>query len=157
MRQEHRFVADLYRYLAPFIDPDKPIYLSLDGEAAKKGVREKVFDDGDVPDLWFTLVGNPTETLLEAKTLSETNRITLGGRQLAAWRSSGEGKHRPWAWVAASIDLRQLYFWEHEAFLESLDDCRSNAANCEFRLPETHVAFRDIRALALHILRNAGR
>jgi hypothetical protein len=155
MRQEHRFVADLYRYLAPFIDPYKPIYLSLDGEAAKKGVKEEFFEDRDVPDLWFTLLGNQTETLLEAKTLFSPNSIKLGQRQLTAWRSNGPGKHRPWAWVAASSDLKQLSFWRHEAFLGKLDRCRSNADYPDIRLPDDKVAFTDIRALALHILREA--
>src|SRR5438552_11675650 len=64
MKQEHRFVADLYRYIAPFIDTAEPIFLSLDGEAAKKGVSEKHFGDAGIPDMWFTLVGATMPTLI---------------------------------------------------------------------------------------------
>lgn len=56
-KQEHRFVAELYRFLAPFVDVEAGVYLSLDGMAALRGVEAKIFEDSDVPDLWFTLVG----------------------------------------------------------------------------------------------------
>ncbi len=77
MKQEHRFVADLYHYLAPFIDSSKATYVSLDGEAAKKGVTEKLFNDSDVPDLWFHLVGVEKTILLEAKILNPDRTITV--------------------------------------------------------------------------------
>jgi hypothetical protein len=35
MKQEQRLVAGVYRFLAPFVDITKPIYISLDGQAAE--------------------------------------------------------------------------------------------------------------------------
>ena len=58
MKQESRFVAELYRYLAPFIDTARELYVSLDGMAARQGVLGGHFTDPDVPDLWFYLVLN---------------------------------------------------------------------------------------------------
>src|SRR4051794_15694829 len=102
MRQEHRFVAELYRYLAPFIDTSADVYLSLDGIAARRGVSSKKFDDADVPDLWFTLVGHTQPVLLEAKIVDDKRRVTVNRNQLMAWRSNGRGGHRPTAWVATN-------------------------------------------------------
>jgi hypothetical protein len=47
-KREHQFVAETYRHLAPFIDSSKGVYLSLDGEAAKQGVLQGIFQDACV-------------------------------------------------------------------------------------------------------------
>jgi hypothetical protein len=153
VRQEHRFVADLYRYLAPFIDTTRPIYLSLDGEAAKKGVTEQIFGDADVPDLWFTLVGEDEPVLIEAK-ITDGKCVTIGRGQLISWRSNGTGRHKPAAWVAANHSLDRFYFWRHEEFLTILDACTSQRKYPKVRMPASAKAFDDLRLLALELLRN---
>ena len=153
MRQEHRFVADLYRYLAPFIDTARPIYLSLDGEAAKKGVTERVFDDADVPDLWCTLIGEAHPLLIEAK-ITDGKCITVGRGQLVSWRTNGAGRHKPVAWVAANHSLDRFYSWHHVEFLAILDACTSQRKYPKVRIPPSAKAFDDIRLLALELLRN---
>ena len=157
MKQEHRFVAELYRYLSPFVDSNEDIYLSLDGEAAKKGVSQKYFEDADVPDLWFTLIGHSSETLIEAKSLYSANSIKLGQGQLTAWKTGGAGKHKPSAWIAVAEgkELKPMYYWRHDAFLSKLDTCQSTQDYPEIRLPDDKLVFDDIRVLALHILRTA--
>ena len=70
MKQEHRLVAEVYRYLAPFIDTTKDIYLGLDGQAALTASTAGRFVDPNLPDLWFTLLGRPVPCRIEAK-LSE--------------------------------------------------------------------------------------
>jgi hypothetical protein len=151
MRQEHRFVADLYRYISPFIDTAKPIYLSLDGEAAKKGVSEKHFDDAGVPDMWFTLIGATGSTLVEAK-IVEGGKITIGQSQLSAWRSAGHGRHKPSAWVAANDSLDKFYYWRHDDYLRLLDACTSQKKYPKIAMPTSTKEFNDIRLLALELL-----
>lgn len=152
MRQEHRFVADLYRYVAPFIDTAKPIYLSLDGEAAKRGVTEKHFGDAGVPDMWFTLVGGNGSTLVEAKII-EGGKVTIGQSQLCAWRTSGNGKHKPSAWVAANHSLDKFYYWSHNDILQILDACTSQKKYPKVGAPSSAKEFSDLRLLALELLR----
>ncbi len=67
MKQEHRLVAELYRFIGPFINTTKDIYVSLDGQAADTAVLAGRFKDAALPDLWFTLVGATAPTLIEAK------------------------------------------------------------------------------------------
>ena len=156
MKQEHRFVADLYRYLAPFITDEKPFYLSLDGEAAKKGVKEGLFKDADIPDLWFTLLSEESPILIEAKILATNSSIRVNKRQLEAWRTTGKGNHKPYAWVAAKSDLNEFYYWPHNDFLKKLDDCRAKTEYPKICLPDDQLTtFKDIRMLVLHILRFA--
>ena len=152
MKQEHRFVAELYRYLAPFIDTAKPLFLSLDGEAAKKGVTEKHFQDASIPDLLFTVFGRTESMLVEAKII-EAGKITIGRNQLKAWCSIGPGRHKPSAWVAANVSLDTFYYWRHDQFLELLDACTSQTEYPKLRLPKSARDFRDIRLLALELLR----
>lgn len=156
MRQESRFVAELYRYLAPFIDTGKQFCLSLDGIAARKGVLEEVFADPDVPDLWFTLVGDESAVLIEAKILTGKRIVTLSQGQLAAWRSTGPGRHKPAAWVAANEDFREFRYWSHTDFVPILDACRSTVRYPRVTIPSHARAFADVRPLALHILRQAS-
>lgn len=95
MKQEHKLVAELYRYLAPFINIDRHFFVSLDGQAAMSGVEKGTFSDSTVPDLWFTLVGATEPTLIEAKTIDTNGRALLMKSQLQAWRSNGNGSHKP--------------------------------------------------------------
>ena len=156
MRQENKFVAELYRYLAPFIDTKKTIHLSLDGMAAKNGVNQGILDDADVPDFWFTLIGSGHQTLLEAKTLTKNNQVTLGSNQVSSWRAQGSGKHRPHAWVAVSLDFKTFYFWSHQDFLEHLNKLKILRKYNPFTIPDkvkNLQSFETVEELALHILR----
>lgn len=155
MKQESRFVAELYRYLAPFIDTAKPLYISLDGIAARVGVSGNVFTDPDVPDLWFTLVGDPGLTLLEAKVLNADRSVTVNQAQLTAWRSTGLGQHRPIAWVAADEALTAFFYWSHADFLARLDASNTTVSYPKLRMPDSRIEFPEVRQLALHVLRFA--
>lgn len=152
MKQEHRFVADLYRYIAPFIDTAEPIFLSLDGEAAKKGVSEKHFGDAGIPDMWFTLVGATMPTLIEAK-IVEGKKVTLSQSQLCAWRGRGPGAHKPCAWVAANDSFEKYFCWRHDDFVSLLDTCTSERKYPQIRIPSNAQEFADIRLVALALLR----
>ena len=158
MKQEHLFVAELYRYLAPSADARRKVYLSLDGEAAKKGRRDGEFLDADVPDLWFTLLGDTEPVLLEAKIMNPDGTVTLGQGQLFAWRSEGNGKHKPTAWVTADESFTEFGYWKHEDFLAALDQCRARVKYPRVRAPSSpaRLVFRDIRLLVLRILRDTG-
>jgi hypothetical protein len=152
-KREHQFVAETYRYLAPFIDSSKGVYLSLDGEAAKQGVLQGIFQDACVPDLWFTFVGANQPLLIEAKILSG-NQIKLQKDQLLRWRTNGTGAHKPHAWIAADQTFKNFYFWEHTLLCTKLD--ASNATTDQIAITPPRVdAFDDIRKLALHIIRTA--
>lgn len=152
MKQEHRFVAELYRYLAPFVDTTHDIFLSLDGIAAMGGVDSGVFADVAVPDIWVRFVGKNSTTLLEAKVLNDNKTVTLVRGQLAAWRSNGNGKHAPAAWVATDRTINNFYYWTHANFLANLNRSRSQGRYPKIRIPDTVNHFTDIRELALHIL-----
>ncbi len=154
MRQEHLFVAELYRYLAPFVDIKQDLYLSLDGIAAKRGVTQKHFEDETVPDLWFTVLGCQTPILLEAK-IVEKGKVTVGKAQLSAWRSQGRGKHRPIAWVGSTETMSRFYFWTHQEFLANLDACTSTVAFPKVKIPADPKEFSRIEELALHVLRGS--
>ena len=155
MKQESRFVAELYRYLAPFIDTSRPLYVSLDGIAARRGVSDNVFSDPDVPDLWFTLAGDPNLILLEAKVLNAGRRVTVNQAQLTAWRSTGSGKHKPGAWVAADEALTAFFYWSHVDFLARLDASNTTALYPRLQMPDSRIEFTEVRQLALHVLRFA--
>jgi hypothetical protein len=154
VRQESRFVAELYRYLAPFIDTRTPSYVSLDGIAARKGVVDNMFVDPDIPDLWFTLIGDPKPNLLEAKILTD-RRVTVNQAQLSAWRSTGSGRYKPSAWVAADENLKTFFYWTHADFLARLDASRATTQFPRLRIPDSHTEFPEVRQLALHVLRFA--
>jgi hypothetical protein len=156
VKQEHRFVADPYRYLAPFIDTRRELFISLDGIAARRGVAGGHFTDPDVPDLWFYFVGSCKATLLEAKILGEDNKVLLGQAQLAAWRTGGPGADKPTAWVVTNEELSTFYYWSHDDFChDRLDGSNSTQDYVPFRAPDTRASFSDIRELALHILGKA--
>lgn len=155
MKQESRFVAELYRYLAPFIDTNSPFYLSLDGIAARKGVSDRVFADPDVPDLWFTFAGSRRLTLLEAKVLGADRSVTVTRGQLAAWRSIGSGQHKPTAWVATDEGFTVFFYWKHTEFLTKLDASTEAAQYPKIKIPDVREEFPEVRQLALHVLRCA--
>ena len=153
MKQEHRFVAELYSLLKPFIDVSQPLFLSLDGEAAKKGVTEEIFEDSHVPDLWFTICGNERPTTLEAKIVGDNKRITLTQNQISQWRSCGNSAHKPDGWVVVNIECSLFYHWEHAEFLPTLDACESTQRYPKLRIPENVNQFDSVEQLAMWVLR----
>jgi hypothetical protein len=152
MKQEHRLVAEIYRFVAPFIDTTKEIYLSLDGQAAKTAVGTGRFIDPDIPDLWFTLVGFGEPTRIEAKILDKGS-AQLMQSQILAWRSSGPGSYKPASWVAANREFTEFYYWSHSSFVPSLDRCAAARKTHKLAAPKDRLAFSSIPELALHILR----
>ena len=150
--QEHRFVAEVYRFLAPFVDTTSEIYLSLDGIAAEGGRKQGKFEDARVPDLWFTIIGASAPTLIEAK-VAKNDVVTLGQSQLAAWKKSGSGKHIPEAWIAVDKGFKTFFYWDHESFEDILETITSNKDYVQISIPPGRVSFSDVAALALHILR----
>ncbi len=155
MKQEQKLVAETYRYLAPFIDTSKPLYLSLDGQAALVGVGRGHFSDGTIPDLWFTVDGHAQPVLIEAKAMDKNNRLLLMQSQLRAWRTDGLGKHRPEFWIAANNSFDVFYFWRHADFIPTLDRSQNNQDTVAFALPKQTKQFKTINQLALTILRAA--
>lgn len=153
MKQEHRLVAEVYRFLAPFVDTEKDVYVSLDGQAADTGVTEGRFTDSTIPDLWFTLVGATAPTLIEAKIVDENGGMLLMQSQLAAWRTLGRGSHKPHFWIAANRPFKKFYFWRHDAFLPTLDRSKAKGVTLTLRPPTARVEFAGCSELALHVLR----
>lgn len=156
MKQEHRLVAELYRYIAPFIDATKDIYLSLDGQAARTAVAAGRFDDSGIPDMWFTLLGADVPVRIEAKVIENNGRVLLMQSQLTAWRSSGGGAYKPKYWVATNRSFNEFYSWSHEEFLPSLDQSVAKANTLTLRPPPTKLLFDSVPKLALHVLRETN-
>ena len=154
MKQEQRLVAEVYRFLAPFVDTAKNVYVSLDGQAAEMGVQGGLFEHPTIPDLWFTFVGAGAPTLLEAKIVDD-GRVLVMQSQLQAWRSTGGGAHRPHAWIAASRGLDTFYYWTHADFVGRLDGTRAGTPTVLLRVPDQRTEFGHASELALHIIRNA--
>ena len=153
MKQEHKLVAELYRPLAPFINIDRDFFVSLDGQAALSGVRNGTFSDSTVPDLWFTFVESTEPTLIEAKTIDANARALLMQSQLQAWRSNGNGSHRPIYWVATNRAFDKFFFWSHGEFLPILDTTTAKAKTVTLLPPQSRNEFSSVNALALHVLR----
>jgi len=151
MKQEHRLVAEVYRYLAPFIDTKQEIYLSLDGQAARTAVGAGRFTDPDIPDLWFTLVGAQSPSRIEAKIL-DNGAALLMRSQILAWRSTGTGSYKPECWIAANREFSEFYFWPHTLFLPSLDRCSANRKTHVLVAPKERSTFNSIPGLVLHLL-----
>lgn len=154
MKQEHKLVAELYRYLAPFINTEEDVFLSLDGQAALIGVERGIFADGTVPDLWFTLVGSASKTLIEAKAIDTDGTVLLMQSQLSAWKSGGHGTHKPQYWVATNRGFNCFYFWAHSDFLQQLDNTKASANTLRLKAPASRQEFPNVGELALHILRH---
>ncbi len=155
MKQEHRLVAELYRFIAPFIDTKKDIFISLDGQAASTATKAGRFADAALPDLWFTLLGSDNRTLIEAKIIENEGKALLMQSQLIAWRSSGSGAYKPEYWVAANRSFDRYYFWKHEHFLPILDKSKAKTNTLTLHPPPERVEFLSISELALHVLREA--
>lgn len=151
MKQEHRFVAELYHCLAPHINMHRPVYVSLDGQAAITGVREELFKDTFIPDLWFTLRDLKRPTLIEAKALDGNNRVLLMRAQLLAWRPRGHGHHKPRYWVAVNLLRDTFYLWSHLSYLTILRRCRNRQRTVSLQLPTEPEEFRSVEQLACRI------
>ncbi|HWB06277.1 MAG TPA: hypothetical protein VG796_24855 [Verrucomicrobiales bacterium] len=156
MKQEQRLVAEVYRFIAPFVDTEKDLYVSLDGQAAEIGMQQGLFQHRTIPDLWFTFVGATKATLLEAKIIHE-ERVLLMQSQLRDWKSDGSGTHRPNAWIAAAKPFDRFYLWTHAEFLPRLDAARGKTPTVSIRIPETLRVFQSASQLALQIIRDAAQ
>lgn len=150
MKQEQRLIAELYRFLAPFIDTKKAIFVSLDGAAAKIAKQQGRLDHETIPDLWFTFVGHAEKVLIEAKILDKGS-VLLMKNQLNAWRSSENRSHVPQYWVASNRDFDRFYFWSHDAFVEKLRVCRAKG-NPNIKAPTVRQEFGRVSELAMHII-----
>lgn len=155
MKQEHKLVAEVYRYIAPFINTDADFYVSLDGQAADTGVNQGIFADSTIPDMWFTLVNKTEPTLIEAKTIDTNNRMLLMQSQLRAWRTNGHGAHKPQYWIAVNRAFDQFFFWSQAEFLQRLDATQAQGNTVTLLPPEQTESFVNAQHLALHILRKA--
>jgi hypothetical protein len=155
MKQEHRFVAQLFGYLAPFVNEKEQIFLSLDGEAAKKGVRESHFKDPIVPDLWLTLLDGRA-LRIEAKVVSWEKGFTIGASQRRAWFGGGSGAHKPTGWAVTNTALDEFYYWPHKRIvrraLKSINKGRYFLVEAPSMRRPMFTAYREF---ALFLLRNA--
>lgn len=152
MKQEQRLVAEVYRYLAPFIDTSKDVFVSLDGQAAILGVKQGRLEASTIPDLWFTIVGAKVPLLIEAKALDRNDRVLLMQSQLKSWRSNGAGKHKPNCWIAVSNSFDAFYIWEHADFVYALDKTKNKQATISLTCPEIRREFRGVSELSMAIL-----
>jgi hypothetical protein len=155
MKQENRFVAQLFHYLAPFVDMERDLFICVDGGAAKHhaGKEDAPLLDPNVPDLWLAFCGQTSHTGIEAKVL-EKNSISIRKGQLQAWRTSGTGVYRPRFWVATNRQFNEFYCWHHSALLPRLDSSLSTVDNVSLSLAEYPPAHKssNIAELALFIL-----
>jgi len=152
MKQEQRLVAEVYRYLAPFIDTSKETFVSLDGQAALVGVKQGRFKDATIPDLWFTVVGSRQSFLIEAKAFDANGRVLLMQNQLKTWRSNGSGSHKPECWIAVSNRFDAFYFWEHTDFVDTFDKSKNKQTTVTIAAPKKRKEFKTVSELALAIL-----
>jgi hypothetical protein len=153
MKQEHRLVAELYRFVAPFVDTTRDVYISPDGQAVRTAVAAGRFTDAGLPDLWFTIIGQRDPLLVEAKVL-EDDQVRLMQSQLLAWKSAGASAYKPRFWVAVDRTFKEFYFWSHADFLPVLDACTSTR-DAPYIRPPGMQKFDSVSALALHVLREA--
>jgi hypothetical protein len=155
MKQENRFVAQLFHYLAPFVDMERDLFICVDGGAATRhsigeGAR---LVDANVPDLWLAFCGHSEYTGIEAKVL-EGNSVSIRQGQLQSWRSIGTGAYRPRFWVATDRDITRFYCWHHSTLVPRLDNTASGVSNVVLSLsdyPADHES-RSIAELALYVL-----
>ena len=153
MKQEIRFVAEVYRYLRPFIDSSKEVYLCLDGQAAERGVQEGLFTDATIPDLWFTLIGDEAPTRIEAKVIGRNGRLLVMQSQLQAWRTGGHGRHLPHSWIACNESFTRYFIWTHEDFRERMDATNATGLTVSLLPPTILQEYANIEELALYLLR----
>ena len=152
MKQEQRLVAEVYRYLAPFVDTSKDVFVSLDGQAAITGVKQGRLKDSTIPDLWFTIVGAKAPLFIEAKAFNISGQVFLMQNQLKSWRSNGLGNYKPNCWIAVSNAFDAFYLWEHTDFVSALDKSKSKQKTVSITGPKTRREFKTVSELSLAIL-----
>ena len=158
MKQENKFVAQLFHYLARFVDLERDLFICVDGGAAKHhaGRKDSPISDPDIPDLWLALSGKKGFTGIEAKVL-DNQSISVRQGQLRAWRSDGSGKYRPSFWVAVDQEFKNFYCWRHSTLIPRLDKTKSTTANVRLSIndyPADHHS-QNMAQLALYILSEA--
>jgi hypothetical protein len=159
MKQENRFVAELFHYLSPFIDRGQKVFVCVDGGAATHhaGREGAALSEPDVPDLWFTFVGQAHACGIEAKVL-DGNCISFRRGQLQAWRSIGSGKYCPKFWVATDRDLERFFCWRHATMLPRLDSTTNTVKDVNLSIAKYPPDFQtsNLAELALYILALSG-
>jgi len=160
MKQENRFVAQLFHFLAPFVETSKDLFICVDGGAAQhhSGQDGSALLDPDVPDLWFSLVGKESPIGVEAKVL-EGNSISVRQGQLQAWKAGGRGAYQPSFWVATNRDLTEFYCWRHSAMRDRLSESKSRVDNVKISMAKCRPAHRttSLAELALYILTESNQ
>lgn len=158
MRQENRFVAQLFHFLAPFVDYERDLLICVDGGAATHhaGRIGSVIVDPDIPDIWCAFVGKPGFTGIEAKTLAG-NCISVRQGQLRAWRTGGKGHYRPAFWVSCNSDVSQFSCWHHTSIVKRLDSTTSTTQNVSLSVAKFPPDFSSTKLaeLALYLLTHA--
>jgi len=155
MKQENRFVGQLFHFLAPFINMEKDLLICADGAAAARhsSTKESCLVDSDLPDLWLTFCGNSKPTGIEAK-IDERNLISIRQAQLKAWRSGGKGSYQPTFWVATNKELTEFFCWHHSTLRPRPDSTRNTVDNVSLSIrdypPDQHSV--NIAEFALFIL-----
>jgi hypothetical protein len=156
MKQENRFVAQLFHYLAPFVNMDQELFICVDGAAAGRhaGYKGARLIDPDLPDIWLTLLGRDKPTGIEAKVIDKNQAISVRQSQLKAWRTNGTGAYQPTFWVATDCHLSEFHCWHHSTLVHRLDRSASTVENVLLRLakyPPDHSS-KHVAELALYIL-----
>lgn len=159
MKQENRFVAQLFHYLAPFVDMEEDMFICVDGGAAKHHAAQAgaALLDSNVPDIWLTFVGQKSPVGIEAKVI-EDNSISVRQGQLQAWKSGGHGAHQPIFWVATNRDVSKFFCWHHSDMRRRLDESTASTDNVKMSLakyPPAHETS-NLAELALFILSYAN-
>jgi len=87
IRQENKFVAQLFHFLAPFVDPEKDLFICVDGAKALQNCEKKGSKllDAALPDLWFTAHGRSIPIGIEAKIFGNRG-ISFRRSQIPAWQ-----------------------------------------------------------------------
>ncbi|WP_061960142.1 hypothetical protein [Cupriavidus pauculus] len=160
MKQENKFVAQLFHYLAPFIDMAKPLLICVDGGAARAhaGKEGAPITDQDIPDLWMSLVNDGDPFGIEAKVI-DRNSISIRQRQVRAWRTDGTGHYRPAYWVATNRELSKFWCWKHTSMAARLDGTSSTTDNVILSVSKFPADYQtdSLSALALYILSDRSR
>jgi len=155
MKQENRLVAQLFHYLAPFVDLERDLFICIDGNAARKNAtgQDARLEDPNVPDLWLAFCGDAGFTGIEAKILDGYS-VSIRQGQLRAWRSDGTGAYKPRFWVATNTDFTEFFCWHHSTLTPRLNDTESNAPDVKLSLADYPAEHRShsIEELALYVL-----
>ena len=155
MKQENRFVAQLFHFLAPFVDMEQDLFICVDGAAAARhsGTAGARLIDSNLPDLWLTFCGHSTPTGIEAKVIDGSS-VSVRQAQLRAWRTNGTGAYQPTFWVTTNRELTEFCCWDHSVLRPRLDLSVSTVDNVALSLsgyPHAHRSS-NIAELALYIL-----